>query len=142
MSNIIKLPEIGKEFKTIKELSEYSTAQFYALQGAVEKIQKLQEEISHLQTLLASTTSLIEDNNVSSIIKSPELAIVEAQINLLTNRAIRQELTLEEVKILDLLVKNKRLLSDESTTIEGKTAKPKKEYSEAQLISLAQKSND
>jgi hypothetical protein len=134
MATIIAL---GGEFASVKELKQYSDAQYVALQGATEKIKKLEEEITHLQTLLVSTTSLIENPNKISVIKSPEQAIVEAQIEILQNRALTKELTLEEIKALDILIKNKRLLAGDPTTIEGKDKKPKREYTEAELVRVA-----
>lgn len=125
-----------KTFKNTKELSEYATAQFLALQSAVEKITELQKKVHHLEELLKSSQPIIGENSVERIIKSPELAIVEAQINLLTQRALTRELQLEEVKTLDILIRNKQLLSDQPTTIPGES-KPKKKPSEAQLISIA-----
>lgn len=133
MANIVVL---GGKFKSTAELQKYSDAQFLAIQSALEKIKKLEEEITHLQQLLAETTQLI--GNVTKTIKSPELAVCEAQIELLQNRALTKELTLEEVKTLDLLIKNKRLLSGDPTTIEGKRVKkPKVDYSEAELVKIA-----
>lgn len=126
-------------YKSSKELKEYCNAQYIALQGAVEKIKKLEEEITHLQQLLATTTELVTSPKVEKIIKTPELAIVEAQIEILQNRALQKELTLEEVKVLDLLIKNKRLLTGEATTIEGEKKKVKNQYTEAELVALAKK---
>jgi len=140
MSNVIKLTEIGKVFESQKELSNYCTAQYVALEAAAAKIKTLTEEVEHLQKLLATSTKLIGDSEVTSVIKSPELALVEEQI-LKMATTTKNLLTLEEVKILDLLIKNKNLLSGEATTIEARK-KPKKEYTEAQLISLASKLPD
>jgi hypothetical protein len=132
MAEIITID--GKKFKSNKELVAYTNAQYLALQASVEKINKLEEEITHLQQMLASMTPLV--GKTERIIKSPELCIVEAQIDILQNRALQKELTLEEVKVLDLLIKNKKLLSNEPTTING-TAKHKKDYSEDELLKLA-----
>lgn len=138
MSNIIKLKTTDKEFNNIQELIDYSSAQYLALESAVKKIKILQEEVQHLQQLLASTTELIEeDSKVQKIIKAPELCIIEAQIDILQNRALQKELTLEEVKVLDLLIKNKALLSGEPTTVVGQRKKNKSKYSEAELILIA-----
>lgn len=132
MADIITL---GGTFKNSKELQAYADAQYLALKSANEKIKKLEEEITHLQQMLASTTTLI-DNPVQKIIKTPELGIIEAQIQILQNRAMQKELTLEEVKVLDLLIKNKKLLNDEPTTIQGEKKK-KREYTDAELVERA-----
>lgn len=133
MADIITL---AGTFKSQKELQAYADAQYLALKGAHEKIKKLEEEVTHLQTMLAANTALIEDSRVERLIKTPELAIIEAQIQILQNRAMQKELTLEEVKTLDLLIKNKKLLSDEPTAING-SAKKKRTYTDAELIEKA-----
>lgn len=127
MSDIIDM----FEYKTVEELKAYASASFLALKSAAEKINDLQLKITHLEDLLKC-------NPTSLILKSPELCLVEAQINLLVKRAMEKELTLEETKQLDLLIKNKRLLSDEPTTYDG-AKKPKREITEAQLITIARK---
>lgn len=137
MAKVIQIAEIAKEFKDIKELSNYCIAQYAALESATGEITKLKAEIAHLQQLLTASVQVIGDSNVIKIIKSSELMIVEAQIKLLSDRAMNKELTLEEVKTLDLLVKNKRLLSDESAPLDASKDKPKRQLSEAQLISIA-----
>ena len=126
------------QYRTLEELKAYSVAQYAALVSAADQIKKMKEEITHLKELLSYHTPELSDNNVTQVIKSPELCIVESQIIQISRRAMDKELTLEETKQLDLLIKNKRLLTGESTTMEGST-KPKvrKDISEAQLISLA-----
>jgi DNA-binding transcriptional regulator/RsmH inhibitor MraZ len=106
-------------FKTQKDLQEYCDSQFVAMRAAIEKIKSLQDEVTHLQQLLASTTPLISDENTTRIIVTPEAALVDAQIQLLQRAAMTRQMSLEEVKTLDLLIKNKRLLSGDPTTIDG-----------------------
>lgn len=133
MDSLINLAQ----FKTKKQLEEYATAQFLALQSAAVQIKKLQEEVTHLQKLLSDTVPQLGDSKVETLIKTPEQCIIDAQIGLLMQRAIQKELTLEETKQLDLLIKNKRLLSGDSTEISGEKVKNKKSIPEAQLIRLA-----
>lgn len=133
MAEIITL---AGTFKSQLELQKYSDSQFLALKGAADKIKQLEDEVKHLQELIASTTSLIK---VETIVKSPELQICEAQIRLFQLRSLDRELTLEETKQLDLLIKNKRLLSGDPTTIEGKKGKSKQDYPDEVLVRLAQK---
>lgn len=138
MAEIITLA--GK-FKNSKELQTYADAQFLALKSATEQIEKLKQEVAHLQDIIAQTVPLVGDNKVDIIIQSTEQSIIEAQIKILSDRALKSELTLEEVKVLDLLIKNKKLLSDEPTTITGERKK-KREYTEAELISKAKMVED
>jgi hypothetical protein len=133
--NIVDLANKFKE-KTKNELSQYAEQQYKTIVLANQKIQELQAEVEHLKQLLTSTVSIVQDSGIEKIIKSPELSIIETQIEILQNRALQKELTLEEVKVFDLLIKNKRLLSEEATTIHGEK-KIKKNYSEAELVQIA-----
>jgi hypothetical protein len=125
----------GRKFKDNNDLLAYTNAQYLSLQVASEKIKKLQEEITHLQQLLAAAVPLVGENKVEIYVKPLEQAVVEAQIQILSKRAMEKELTLEEVKVLDLLIKNKKLCED------GKTLEPKKkkrkEYTDAELVEVA-----
>lgn len=133
MADIITLS--GK-YKTTKDLILYCDAQYVALNGSIEKIKKLEDEVKHLQELLASTTPLIGDSKVEILLKSPELTICEIQIELLQNRAMQKELSLEEVKTLDLLIKNKRLLSGDPSMIESDKKKTKP-LTKQELVAVA-----
>lgn len=124
-------------FKSVKDLITYADAAYLTIKSANERIKNLEGEVAHLQQLLAANTHLIEDKNVT-VIKMPELAICETQIQILQNRSLQMELTLEEVKILDLLIKNKRILLGEDTIDGSVKKKSNKTYSDDQLIALAQ----
>lgn len=121
------------EKKTKKEIIAYADAQYHALQSSIEKIQKYEAEIKHLQELLNS--------NVQSVIKSPEQATVEDQINRLAIVGASRVLTAEEVKTLDILIKNKMLLNGQDSIIPAE-AKKKRSYPEAVLISIAKKTSE
>ena len=59
-----------------------------------------------------------QDSSKGKLIKmhvTPEEQIIDEQIRQLSQISNRGELTLEEIKKLDLLIKNKRLLNDQST---------------------------
>lgn len=131
MSEIVTL---AGTFKNEQELKRFTEATYIALKGAADRIKALEEENSKLRQLVSAP----KENVVEKIIESPELAICNAQIGMIQNRALMKELTLEETKQLDLLIKNKRLLSGESTTIEGQKKK-KFDYSDAELVRIAQK---
>lgn len=120
--------ELDKKSK--QELIQYANAQYAALQASVEMLKKYEAEIAHLKELLSS--------NVTPIIKSPELCMVENQIQRLSQFSNQRPLTAEEVKTLDVLIKNKLLLSGEATMIPGEIKK-KRDVPEAVLISIAKK---
>lgn len=137
MGNLIDLTK----YSTMEELKRYTEAQYFALESAASKIKSLEDEVKHLQELLSAMTPSLDDHQVERVIKSPELCIVEAQISLMTQRALSLPLTLEDTKQLDLLIKNKRLLSGESTTIDGAKKPQKKQISDADLIKIARIEN-
>jgi hypothetical protein len=129
--NIVTLA--GK-FESVVQLQEYCDAQFRELERSIHRIQQLEGEVSHLKSLLAGTTTLL-DNKVERVVVSAEQAICEMQIEMLKKTAMDRQLTLEETKRLDLLIKNLHI---------SKQAKPAMEaeftsglISEADLIKLA-----
>lgn len=133
MSNIVMLD--GRQFKSSKELLAYCNSQYELLQMSTHQIKTLQEEVLHLQQLLAATTPLVGENVVQIYNKPLEHAIIEAQITLLGNNAMVRPLSLDEIKMLDVLIKNKFLC--EEKMIPETARKKKKEYSDSELISIA-----
>lgn len=127
---------LAGKFKSYSELQGYSDKQYIALQKAAEKIQQLESEVDHLKTLLMNTTALIPKTEFEI---SDEEVICDLQIARLKERSLQQELTLEETKKLDLLIKNKRLAKEQSTTIvaDSKNKIDTSEYTKSQLIQLA-----
>lgn len=135
IDNIITLA--GK-FKSEKELQEYCDKQYVALQKASEKISAMQKEVDHLKRLLTSTAPLVKAPE--TMVVSPEETICDIQINILKNTSMQGELTLEEIKKLDLLIKNKRLAKEQSTTILASSKNLNKEQIiDAQLLQIAAK---
>lgn len=137
MSNLIDFTK----YSTMEELKRYTEAQYFALESAASKIKSLEDEVKHLKELLSAMTPSLDDHQVERIIKSPELAICEKQIEFIMLRALHHEMTLEDVKILDLLIKNKNLLSGQATTIDGAKKPQKKQISDADLIKIARIEN-
>ena len=137
MNNVI---EIFNEFKTTVEKEQFITKQHTAITSLMAQNRKLSAEVDHLKELLLNVA---QAPKVERIIITPEEALIERQIELINNRAFNQELTLEDTKKLDLLIKNKRLFQEQSTTIQGESKKlDKKQYSNAELILLASKKDD
>lgn len=74
----------------------------------------LQETVSRLCKEIDKIRSI--DRTKPTIITTPEQELLEVQINNLNSISRERKLTLEEVKTLDLLIKNKRLISQKSTS--------------------------
>jgi phosphopantetheine adenylyltransferase len=134
MDNILTL---AGRFKTHVELQEYCDAQFVALERAQKRISTLEAEVTHLKELLSSTTKLIDEPAIEKIVVSPEQAICEIQIKKLQQQALIRELTLEETKRLDLLVKNLYLAKGQATAV-IQTERLPDQVTEAELVAIAQ----
>lgn len=85
------------------------------IQDLENTITEKNEEISHLKKLLEGSVS--SGGGLIKTIASDEENIAELQLLRLKQKAENGELTLEEVKKFDLLVKNKRLAQGNPTTI-------------------------
>lgn len=138
------ITEIFNEFKTKVEKDQFVAKQHETIELLVEKNKQLSAEVEHLKKLLINSVPMLtQESSVSKIIITPEEAVIESQIQIIQDRSYNQELTLEDVKKLDLLIKNKRLVKEQSTTIQGESKKiDKKHYTNAQLITIASKGTD
>ena len=132
MGDVISISTLAGEFKSLKELQKYCNSQYETLQAAAKQIKQLQDEIEHLKGMLVTTTTL-----TSSVIVSPEQAIIDAQIVLLRERGMTRELTLEEVKRLDLLIKNKKILEEDPKTLKGESKSINTNLPAAELVRIA-----
>lgn len=133
MDNITTL---AGTFASHVELQQYADVQYKLLQKAHDKIALLEAEIVHLKSIVTSSQPLLSAPS-ELIIKSTEQAICEMQIERLKEASMNRNLTLEETKRLDLLVKN-LILAKEA----NKEIKPDYKYlpegiTEATLISIA-----
>lgn len=74
------------------------------------------EKIKHLEEMLKrSPLPVVRNDNKLTQIASPEQQIAMTQIERLRLASEQRSLTLEEAKLFDILVKNKRLAEDKST---------------------------
>lgn len=137
---VTDITSLFKTFKSDREKQEFCEMQFALSVAHVKQIQELETEIKHLKELLTSTTQLLEP---SKIIATPEEVLINSQILILERRSNDgKELTLEEVKKLDLLVKNKNLIKQQPTTIQGESKPLKSFLSKKELLVLASKKDD
>ncbi len=84
----------------INELEQQ--AQYEVIAKLQTKVQKLEEENSHLKLMVEGTTPVIQDLNPTGL--SNERLICEVQIAVLKQRAVVQELTMEEARKLQIYV--------------------------------------
>lgn len=101
MDNIKDVSQLEKEFT---ELQDYSSAQFSVIRKLQEKIDKLEAENKHLQTIVNEKAGLIQ-LGISDIIPgiSKEEIICETQIELLKQDALTRPLTKDEVQKFQIL---------------------------------------
>lgn len=122
MDNIKDVSQLEKEFT---ELQDYSSAQFSVIRKLQEKIDKLEAENKHLQTIVNEKAGLIQ-LGISDIIPgiSKEEIICETQIELLKQDALTRPLTKDEVQKFQILsdilgnIKKSKKPEDDSNKIE------------------------
>jgi len=127
MSKQIKVLE--NEFKSVSVLEQKNLK-------LKEENRKLKDAVNQLIDRLDTL-----DKNKSNLIKlelSSEELIIERQIQFLKESAMIRPLTLEETKILDLHIKNKRLLTDKST-INAKYKSLPDNMSDDELLRIAER---
>lgn len=94
------------------------------------------EQIKHLENLISQNVPVIKKvNEKLTIAISSETEIAEIQLERLRQASKTRALTLEEIRAYDLLVKNKRLVLDESTINLGKNQY--RDVADADLLKIA-----
>lgn len=93
-------------------------------------------EIAHLKELLTSTVPIIGESSVTLEATDEEL-IANIQLKKLLEAGRIRDLTLDEIRKFDLLVKNRRLAKGDATDIKGDTKD--KKYDKPKLLELASK---
>lgn len=136
---VTDITSLFKTFKSDREKQEFCEIQFAISVALQKQIKQLEDENKHLKELLTSTTHLMEP---TKIIVTPEEALIDGQINILEQRGREHELTLEETKKLDLFLKNKNLIKQQPTTIQGESKPIKSLLSKKELLLLASKKDE
>lgn len=115
-----------EDFKTVdqlkKELLSLTRENFAAMQTITKLLKELNlknEKIASLESLINQTVPVAapkqNDPKKIQLQVTPEQEIADIQLERLRQSAKNRSLTLEETRMYDLLVKNKRLSQDEST---------------------------
>jgi len=113
MSDITLVSDLSIEFQKMKakELREYSAAQYQTIESLKRENDVLREKAHHLEQMLSKKSAPI-----ALPISDEEIICIE-QINILKSKSNNRELSLDEVKRLDLLIKNLRLIREQSTQV-------------------------
>lgn len=120
------LLEVQKE-----ELQNFSKAQLTLIRRLQKENELLKKKIEELESLARYS---------KAIPLSPEELICIEQIELLRQASLKRDLTLEEVKKLDLLVKNLRLIREQATQVLVDITK--ENLNEQELLKLASDDNN
>lgn len=128
-SNIVT---VMKDFKSLIELKQFAEAQHKTITLLQDKLTQVEMENQHLKQMLVEHPSI---KNPIKIEVTPEEMIITEQIDHLRKASFLRALTIEEVKKLDLLVKNLKLVKSEPTTIVA--TKVTDNVSEAKLVEIA-----
>ena|ERR1035437_8221807 len=137
-AEIVDISALAGKFKNRAELQRYSEILFRSFKDSVQKLEALEAENKHLKDLLANSVPMIPMAVKFEI--PDEQAIAEIQLKKLKETAMERDLTLDETKRMDLLVKNLYLSKGKQTSA-IKISKVD-EISEAELISLARDKNE
>ena len=132
MSNIISIEELRKEFleKTKpKDVKEFVEKQQELLEKFMRKCQELEEKLNHANEIISNMGSSLVVGNTND----EELICVQ-QIEMIKQASLKRELDINEVKKLDLLIKNLRLIRSQPTGVNDTTIR---DVSETDLIALA-----
>lgn len=133
-TDVIDIVDLRKQFveKTkVKDLKAFAESQQTLLENLVFENRKLQEKNEQLEVIL---NQLASKSNVIMNVSAEELVCVE-QIQILRTHSANRELNLDEVKRLDILIKNLRLIRDQST--QAIDSKGYRDVSEAELVAIA-----
>lgn len=102
----------------------------YQNEMLLEENKRLQEEINKLQLKIKQLQS-----GVTHV--SDEELIANAQLERLKMKAMEQELTLEEIKKFDLLVKNKKLSEANTASLPAEYKNLPEDINDSELLQIA-----
>lgn len=133
MSNLISIEELRKEFlekSKPKDVKEFVQKQQELLEKFMRECTQLKKQLEHANELLKNNTSGL----LIGQLNEEELICVE-QIKILKERSQTRELDINDVKKLDLLIKNLRLIRSQPT--ENSQEVPFRDVSEVDLVAIA-----
>lgn len=131
------ITELQKEFleqSKVKSLEDNITNLNATIDKLLKQLESKDNEIFELQQRINENHPAI--TNLAAPLADEEL-ISSAQLERLKNAALNRELSLEEVKKFDLLVKNKRLAQGEATTIDANYRSLPANIQKTELIRIA-----
>lgn len=140
MNNIISITDLRKELseqKSIEEWIDFANKQNTLLEQHQQYIKTLEAKNHQLENLIMSRYS---DSLVTEL--DPAEVVCIQQIDRLEKMSTERALTLDEVKRLDLLVKNLKLIREESTIIVNQKPDSLKEADLVAIIRSSESPNN
>lgn len=129
------LDSVNDEQRELEVLRSHNVAQAQTIEILMKQLEDKTNQITHLQEMLAKAVPVIGE--AKPLVLTDEEIIAEFQLKALKAAAMTRDLTLDEVKRYDLLVKNKRLAQGNATTIDGSTKKLPANLSVGELMQIA-----
>lgn len=138
MADLVDINELKKQMAeklTSEEWQVFATSQTNLIESLQKENAILKQKNAQLEHLLVQRTpTLVQE-------LSPEEVICIQQIDKLHTASQTRELSLEEVKRLDLLVKNLKLIREESTIVVNNNRDSLKEHELVAIINSDPGSN-
>lgn len=135
-SNTLDIQDIQSQYQDsslkiqVEGYQKRNVELFQRIQDLEDTLRTKEDEINHLKSLLDNA---IPSYTPSFIVNDEEVIAIK-QLELLKAASQMRPLSLEEVRIYDLLVKNKRLAQGDSTNIVDTVKLPK---DKSQLLKIA-----
>lgn len=131
-----QIVDFVEKLKSQKDLQEYAKAQFAALLQANKRIEALETENQTLKALIQSVSS------TTRIVKSQEETTCELEISKIHAKALTRELSMEEVRKLEILVKTLYSAKEKSSEIPEANSRNVNPLSEQELLAIASNRSD
>lgn len=111
---LVSIEGLGEKFDSQADLQKYCDAQYQVITNLKKENKVLRAELEHLKDLLSAATELTSIAAPTIKVEiSPAQVICEMQILKIYDDAAVRQLTLEETKRLEILIKSLNLLKKE-----------------------------
>jgi len=114
MHDVISIDDLRAQYKEkvkAKDLKDFALQQQNLIEDLMHRNKALENKLASAESILMG---LQKPSGIVNMISEEELICVE-QIQILKGKSASRELSLDEVKRLDILIKNLRLIRDKST---------------------------
>jgi len=130
---VISIDDLREQYKEkikAKDIKEFAAVQQKLIEDLLLRNKALEDKLQSAESILKG---LQKPSGLVNIMSEEELICVE-QIQILKGKSAQRELSLDEVKRLDILIKNLRLIRDKST--EAIDVTDYSDMKEADLVAL------